>query len=200
MIAIDIVCPVYKNVFEIERFFNSLKMQKNVEIKRIITPFTLTGDERIDDEIRNILTRENALYFETDKKSFSHSLTREKAIRDFCVEKVVVLVSQDVIFKNENSIFNLVSCLSSEVAYCYGRQTCEKKTIEKYVREKNYPKNSFTVDKSMVDKMQLMAFFSSDAFSCLDREIFLKLGGYNGYDVMMNEDQLYSKILLDAGA
>lgn len=199
MIAIDLICPVYKNVVEIERFFISLKAQKNVEIKRIVTPLTLTGDEQTDNEIRCILARENAVIFETDVKNFSHSLTREKAIREYCFEKTVVLTSQDVIFKDENSIFNLVSCLSDEVAYCYGRQVCEKKSIEKYVREKNYPKNSFTVDKSMVDKMQLMAFFSSDAFSCLDRDIFLKLGGYNGYDVMMNEDQLYSKILLDAG-
>lgn len=199
MIAIDLVCPVYKNAVEVNRFFNSLKTQKNIEIKRIVTPLTLTRDERTDNEIRSILTRENAVIFEMQGKDFSHSLTREKAIKEYCSEKTVVLTSQDVVFKNENSIFNLVSCLSDEVVYCYGRQICEKKSIERYVREKNYPKNSFTVDKSMVDKMQLMAFFSSDAFSCLNREIFLKLGGYNGYDVMMNEDQLYSKILLDAG-
>ena len=44
-----------------------------------------------------------------------------------------------------------------------------------------------------------MAFFASDACSALNRDIFIELGGYNGYDVMMNEDQLYSKIILDAG-
>jgi len=199
VIAIDLVCPIYKDVGEIKRFFTSLKTQKNVEIKRVITPFTLSGNESIDDEIRKILTEEGAIFFELTVKEFSHSLTREKAIRDFCKEKAVVLTSQDVIFKDENSIFNLVNCLSDEVVYCYGRQTCQKKSIEKYIREKNYPAKSFVVDKSMVDKMQLMAFFSSDAFSCLDRDVFINLGGYNGYDVMMNEDQLYSKFVLDAG-
>jgi rhamnosyltransferase len=47
--------------------------------------------------------------------------------------------------------------------------------------------------------MQLMAFFASDACSAYNRDIFIKLNGYAGYNVMMNEDQLYSKIILDAG-
>ena len=44
-----------------------------------------------------------------------------------------------------------------------------------------------------------MAFFSSDAFSALDRNVFIKLNGYQGYNVMMGEDMLYSKFVLDNG-
>ena len=44
-----------------------------------------------------------------------------------------------------------------------------------------------------------MAFFASDAFSALNRNVFIKINGYQGYNVMMAEDMLYSKFVLDAG-
>ena len=50
-----------------------------------------------------------------------------------------------------------------------------------------------------VEKMKFMAYFASDACSAYDRDIFIKVGGYGGYNLMMCEDALYSKIILDAG-
>ena len=44
-----------------------------------------------------------------------------------------------------------------------------------------------------------MTYFSSDAFSALNRKVFIKINGYQGYNVMMSEDMLYAKFVLDAG-
>lgn len=195
MINVDIVCPVYKNINYIKRFCDNLKYQKNVKIKNVIFPHTLCDDNKIDDEIEKILSCYKTFILE--KKDFSHSLTREKAVREFCSSNIVIFMSQDVILYDEYSLYNLAKVIDDEIIYAYGRQICKEKSIEMYIREKNYGKESIIVDKSMIKKMQIMAFFSSDAFSAINRNKFLEIGGYNDYNVMMNEDQLYSKFVLD---
>lgn len=199
MIEVDIVVPVYKKLEEIKKFFSMLPTQEGVKINKIVTPFTLCGNDEFDNQIREVLKENNAVWFEMDQTEFSHSMTREKAIRDFCECEIVVLMSQDVVLCKKNSIYNLVKNINDEVVYVYGKQICTNNTIEKYIRAKNYGVENIIIDASMVEKMQLMAFFASDAFSALNRDIFIKLNGYQGYEVMMNEDQLYSKIIIDGG-
>ena len=199
MIEIDIVCPVYKQVELVKRLFGTISSQKGVVINKIVCPLTLSGDDIIDNELKSFLNKQYVHYFEVKKEDFSHSLTREKAIKEYCGSNIVILLSQDVILKDDYSLYNLCSVINEDVVYAYGKQICKKNNIEKYIREKNYGDKSFMVKKSDVDSLQLLAFFASDAFSAINREVFIRLNGYQGYDVMMNEDQLYSKIILDAG-
>ncbi len=198
-INIDIVCPVYKGLKFLEPLYKSFFTQINVKINNIIFAITNSQDSEFDSIIEFV--KNNKIdYFIVDVKDFSHSLTREKAIREYCKSNIVVMISQDIKLTNESVFYNLVRDIDSkESAYNYARQICTNKSIEKYIRKKNYSSESFFVSKSDIDRMQLMAFFASDACSAYDRDIFISLGGYGGYDVMMNEDQLYSKIILDAG-
>ena len=197
MLELDVVCPIYKHLDQVKLLVEHLKVQKNVEIKNMIFPLTLSGEDE-DQQIINFLKENNIQYFTETPKTFSHSLTREKAIRK-CKSKLVVLFSQDVILFDDNTLFNLASKIDDEYIYGFGRQICTNKSIEKYIRKKNYPEQSYTVSKEDVEKMQLMAFFSSDAFSCVNREKFIEIGGYQGHKIMFAEDMLYSKFLLDAG-
>ena len=197
-LVLDVVCPVYKNFEQITYLLDSIKKQKGISINRIVCPLTLSN-ELIDNKIESYFKENNICYFKVNKDEFSHSLTREKAIRNYCQKNIVVLLSQDIKFFNEYSIYNLASSIDGNIVYSYGRQICSNRSIERYIREKNYPKESYIVSKEDIERLQLMAFFASDAFSALDRNVFLKLNSYNGFDVMMNEDQLYSKIILDAG-
>lgn len=196
---IDVVCPVYKGFNYLQPLYNSFQIQKNISIKNIV--FAITNSE--DEEMENIVSfveANNIKYFIVEKKDFSHSLTREKAIREYCSSSIVVMISQDIKLTNDMVFYNLVESISKkETVYNYARQICTNKSIEKYIRQKNYPKESYVVTKDDIKKMQLMAFFASDACSAYDRDVFLELNGYQGFDVMMNEDQLYSKIILDAG-
>lgn len=198
-VTIDIVIPTYKNYDEIVNLIESFKQQINVNINKIILPITISGEE-CDEKIHAYCKENNITYFDVNKDEFSHSLTREKAIKEFATSSVVVLMSQDVIFNKEDALYNLTKDVASkEVAYAYGRQICPKRSLEQFIRAKNYPSESYFVTKEDIDRMQIMAFFSSDAFSALDRDIFIKIGGYQGYDIMMNEDMLYSYFVLQNG-
>lgn len=199
MIKIDIVCPIYNGYHYLQPLYDSFYQQKNIMINKIVFPVTITSDEEMT-KIRSFIKENNICSFEVTKEEFSHSLTRERAIRDCCESDIVVMVSQDIKLTNDMVFYNLVKDIAEKnTVYNYARQICTNKTIEKYIRKKNYPEQSYIVCKDDIEKMQLMAFFASDACSAYDRNIFLELNGYGGYDVMMNEDQLYSKIILDAG-
>lgn len=199
MIKIDIVCPIYNGYHYLQPLYDSFYQQKNIMINKIVFPVTITSDEEMT-KIRSFIKENNICSFEVTKEEFSHSLTRERAIRDYCESDIVVMISQDIKLTNDMVFYNLVKDVADKTTiYNYARQICTNKTIEKYIRKKNYPEQSYIVCKDDIEKMQLMAFFASDACSAYDRNIFLELGGYGGYDVMMNEDQLYSKIILDAG-
>lgn len=199
MIDIDIVCPVYKGFHYLEPLYKSFFTQKNVNIKNVVFAITDSQDEEMG-KIREFVKKSDIKYFEVSKEDFSHSLTREKAIREYCTSKCVVMLSQDVKLTNDEVFYNLVKDIDSgDTVYNYARQICTNKSIEKYIRKKNYPSESYYVTKDDITNMQLMAFFASDACSAYNRDIFISIGGYGGYDVMMSEDMLYSKIILDAG-
>lgn len=196
---IDIVCPVHRDFFIFKELYNSFASQKNVVIKKVCCALTLSNDKS-DDEFREFFKDNEIEYFEVNKEDFSHSLIREKLIREYCESNIVVMISQDIKLMNEYVFYNLAKSIETkETVYNYARQIANNKSIEKYIREKNYPNNSFVVSKDDLEKMQIMALFASDACSCYNREIFIKLGGYQGINVQMNEDQLYSKIILEAG-
>ena len=198
MRSINVVSPVYKNVEQIKNLYTAIKNQKDVNITKVVFALTLSGEE-VDKEIISFMEENGITYFSVSQKEFSHSLTREKAIREYCDSEIVVLCSQDIKLNDEYAIKKLTDSLNDEVVYAYGRQTCRNHSIEKYIRRKNYPNESHIVSKEDIEKMQIMAFFSSDAFSALDRNVFIKINGYQGYNVMMCEDMLYSKFILDAG-
>ena len=199
MIDIDIVCPIYKESATLEALVQSFALQKGVNIKKIIFPVTLSHTEE-DDVIRDIVNRYKIISFELEKEQFSHSLTREKTIRDYCTCRCVVMISQDIKLTNEDVFYNLVKSIDEkETVYNFAKQICTNKSIEKYIRAKNYPAESYYVTNDDVEKMKFMAYFASDACSAYDRDIFMKVGGYGGYNLMMSEDALYSKIVLDAG-
>lgn len=198
MIDIDIICPVYKNPYEVNRLCNSIMTQSRVNLVNVVFAHTLSSDE-VDNEIRKIIKKYNFVSFELSKYEYSHSLTREKCIKDYCTSNIIVLLSEDVYFENEFSLYNLASRINDEVAYAYGKQVCNNHSIEKYVREYNYGNEDIVVSKEDYKRLQLMSFFASDAFSAINRDIFLNVGGYNNYNVATNEDQLYAKIVMDAG-
>ena len=198
MRSINVVSPVYKNVEQIKNLYTAIKNQKDVNITKVVFALTLSNEE-VDNEIISFMEENGITYFSVSQEEFSHSLTREKAIREYCDSEIVVLCSQDIKITDEYAIKKLTDSLNDEVVYAYGRQTCKNHSIEKYIRRKNYPNDSYIVSKEDIEKMQIMAFFSSDAFSALDRNVFIKINGYQGYNVMMCEDMLYSKFILDAG-
>lgn len=197
MKQIDLVCPLYRAEAHIDTFLARLAAQQDVELVRAV--FAITDDGADLSYVTDRLTAAGYTYFTVSPNEFSHSLTRERAVRDHCVSDTVVMLSQDVVLEGDRALATLVSALGDGVAYAYGRQIAKKKTIEHYVRRKNYGETSFTVGAADIGRLGLGAFFSSDAFAAYDRSVFLALGGYDGIPMMMNEDMYYVHKLLEAG-
>ncbi len=198
MINVDVICPVYKSFESVKSLIESLKLQKDVSIKRIVCSLTISDDENEDRRIEEFFKENSVTYFKLNKEEFSHSLTREKMIREHCEEDIVVLLTQDVVLADDHSLFNLVQSISNkETAYNYGRQLVKKNCIEKYIKKRNYPKGSHVSSKK--EHMTIMDHFASDSFSAIDRNIFLEINGYQGKNVMFNEDQLLAYYLINKG-
>ena len=198
MINVDVICPVYKSFESVKSLIESLKLQKDVSIKRIMCSLTISDDENEDRRIEEFFKENSVTYFKINKDEFSHSLTREKMIREYCEEDIVVLLTQDVVLADDHSLFNLVQSISNkETAYNYGRQLVKKNCIEKYIKKRNYPKESHVSSKK--EHMTVMDYFASDSFSAIDRNIFLEINGYQGKNVMFNEDQLLAYYLINKG-
>lgn len=193
---IDVVCPLYQAANELDGFLSRLNAQTGVQINKVVFPVTVSEDcEKTVENIKEF----GYSYFLVEKEDFSHSLTREKAIIEYCESDAVVMMSQDVILESPDALQKLAESLSEEVAFAYGRQISKKKNIEYYIRNKNYGPEKGLVGKEDVERLQLSAFFASDAFSAYYRPTFLKLGGYGGVHMMMNEDMYYAKKIIDAG-
>ncbi len=197
MIRVDVVCPLYRAEKYMDTIFEGLQKQKEVEINNVV--FALTEDGTPTDAIKAKIDAAGYTHFEVPVHKFSHSLTREKAIRDYCTQRVVIMMSQDVVIHDEYAFRNLAAAIAGDVVFAYGRQTVGNHSIERYIRESNYTGESAIIGEEDIERLQLGAFFASDAFSAYHRPTFLAIGGYDGDHMMMNEDMYYAKKVIDAG-
>ena len=196
MITIDVVCPLCCADNYIDQLIADIQKQENVTIGNVIFALTEEGDTSA---VKNRISSVGYTFFSVKKEEFSHSLTREKAIFEYCRNDIVIMLSQDVNVLNADAFYELAKNVNQEVVYSYGRQICKKKTIEYYVRNKNYGEKSFVVTQADVEKLQLKAFFASDAFAAYYRPAFVALNGYDNVPMMMSEDMYYAKKIIDAG-
>lgn len=191
---ISIICPLYNAEKYIENLHKSLLKQKcddDIQIKYILT------ESKDNTELH--LKELNAEYYKIKTDEFSHSLTRERAaMREN--SDIIVFITQDVIIKDYMWLTNLVTPIKNKEAQaCYSRQLCDNNSIEKYTREKNYPNESFTVNKNDINRLGLRTFFFSDAAGAIDLNIFKKLNGYDNKNLPISEDMYFAYKLIMAG-
>jgi len=200
-IVVDLVIPVLNGYEDLKILYASFNSQKNIKIANIVVPITIDKNIEEVNKTKEFCKKHNIITFDIPKEDFSHSLVREKAIFDYCKSDIVILLTQDVKLIDDNAMHNLVKDIASnEVVYTFGRQTCSKKRcIERYIRDFNYPSKSYIAKKEKIEQYQIKAFFASDVFAGLNRNIFIELGGYKGINIPTNEDMLYMHNLLMAG-
>lgn len=189
--TIDIICPLYNAKSYINNLQNSFEMQKNVKITNIRYIVTNTNDN-IEETLKNM----KCTYKIIEKQEFSHGLTRETEAFNSNAD-IIVFVTQDVIIKNDNWLFNLVKDIQNgKCEAAYSKQICLNNTIEKYTRERNYPEKSYIVSKKDLEKLGLRTFFFSDAAGAIKRDIFVKLNGYDNKKLPINEDMYFAYKLI----
>ena len=191
---VDIICPLYNAQNYIVDLHFSLLKQKNVEINKI--RYVLT--ESSDDTEKKL--KENGVdYTKIKTEEFSHSLTREKEA--FKSESdILVFITQDVIINDECWLENLINpIICGECVASFSRQISKSKGIEKYTREKNYPKDSYVNSKEDIPQKGLKTFFFSDAASAIKTSVFKELGGYDGKKLPTNEDMYIAYKIIQKG-
>ena len=191
---ISIICPIYNGEKYIKSLDNSIKLQKNVEIESIKYVLTESNDKSED-----ILKKVNAYYIKIKPTEFSHSLTRESEAFNSKGD-IIVFISQDVIIKDNNWLYNLTKhIMDGSCEAAFSRQICENNSIEKYIRNKNYPAESRVVSKDDLEGLGLITFFFSDVSSAIRKDVFIKLNGYDNKDLIISEDMYIAYKLIMNG-
>ncbi|WP_238858729.1 glycosyltransferase [Clostridium sp. YIM B02569] len=191
-----IICPIYngeKYITELHKILlsQSLDNRQTLEILYILT--------KSSDKSEDILKELKCNYTVIDPKEFSHSKTREMIAMKTDAD-IIIFISQDVKMKNDLWLKNLIlPIINKECEASFSRQICENNTIEKYIREKNYPEESRIVSKEDVHKYGLLTFFYSDASSAVDASIYKELKAYDGKKLIINEDMYFAHKLIYAG-
>lgn len=197
---IDIICPLYNAKTYVEEQLKQIAEQtKYNNIKNIRYIITECNDGTIDIVKKLKEKNEKILYKIIKKEEFSHSLTREKEVKESNSD-IVVFITQDVKIKKCDWLENLVKPIENgKVVATYSRQICEdKNSIEYYTRIRNYPKESIIKSKENIEKMGMNTFFFSDAASSINRKIFNEIGGYDGKILPTNEDMYIAyKIIMN---
>lgn len=192
--SIDIICPLYNAEEYILELHHSILRQKNVNINKI--EYILT---RSSDDTELILKENNISYKLIEAADFSHSRTREEAAMNSKAD-ILVFITQDIKINRSDWLQELVKPIEEGyVEATFSRQIAKDNHIEKYTREKNYPKTSYVVSKTDIPKMGLRTFFFSDASSAIRRDIFVVLNGYDGKDLPTNEDMYFANKLITSG-
>ena len=87
------------------------------------------------------LEKIHADYALVKKEDFSHSLTREKYILESDAD-ICILLTQDARLVNNDVYQTLVDAMVGDVEYAYLRQVNTNRSVERYTRMFNYPKES----------------------------------------------------------
>lgn len=193
---IKIICPLYNCVNYIEKLNFNLKNQESYKDEEIEIAYLLTESS---DGSEELLKKLNIEYKLIKKDEFSHSLTREKEALKSDGD-IIVFISQDIKPINNGWLKNLIKpIIENECEASFSRQICENNSIEKYIREKNYPNKSRVVSKKDIDKYGLLTFFYSDASSAIKTSTYKELNGYDGKNLIINEDMYIAYKIINNG-
>lgn len=190
---IEVICLLYNAEKYIESMHESLLRQKNVDLT---IKYILTESKDKTEELCNELKVE---YKKIKREEFSHSLTREKAIVESKAD-IVVLLTQDVKIQDDLFVYKLTKdIVLGNCEATYARQISNSNSIEKYIRESNYPNESIIKDKNVIKNLGLNTFFFSDAAAAIKRDVFIKLNGYDNKDLIISEDMYFAYKLIING-
>ena len=193
--SVTVICPLYKSREYINSLHTSLLMQEDVDLKVVKYILTETGDG-VDKIVRE-MDKVDLTVISIDE--FSHSLTRERAAMESNSD-ILVFITQDIIIKDKKWLSKLCKPIyEGKCEAAFSRQICDNQSIEKYTRVHNYPKESRIVSKDDVERLGIMTFFFSDAASAIKTDVYKKLNGYDGKDLLTNEDMYLAYKLINNG-
>lgn len=187
-IRVSVIIPTLNAENELPELLERLHKQSR-EIDEIIVVDSESDDNTYEICKSDVLVR----FFTIERKNFDHGKTRDMALRE-ANGNVIVFLTQDAIPADDHLIEKLIAPLSNEnVAVSTGRQLAKDSAtyMERLVRSFNYPPESSLRTKSDIFRLGIKAFFCSDSCAAYNKEIYLKLGGFD-YPIKTNEDMFFA--------
>ena len=92
-----------------------MQAQKNIILNKVVFP--ITKEEADLSVVIRKITEAGFCYFLVPLGDFSHSLTRQTAVMEYCESDVVVMISQDVRFVDEDALSRLASVINETCVY-----------------------------------------------------------------------------------
>ena len=192
---ISVIIPTLNAEKELPVLLRALQAQKQHVDELIVV------DSASDDRTVDICKSDpNIKLLHVERDSFDHGRTRDMALRKSTGE-IVVFLTQDALPANDVFLTHLIAPISEDrVAVSTGRQIpkSDATLMEKYIREFNYPPKSSIRSKDDLPKMGIKTFFCSDVCAAYNREIYMKLGGFD-YPIKTNEDMFFAAKAINAG-
>lgn len=138
---------------------------------------------------------------EMSRNDFDHGGTRNKAVLASSGD-IILMLSQDVMPIHNDYVEKLIYPLleDEKCAACSGRQIAypEASLTEKLTREFNYKSQSFSWNKSDMNKLGIKTFFLSDCCAAYKKRAIESVGGYKE-PCIANEDMILVSKILRAG-
>ena len=140
--------------------------------------------------------------FETlliDRSQFDHGGTRQQAAKLLSDCEVVIFLTQDAIFAEQNSIERLLQAFDHpEVGAAYGRQLpFQNATLsEQHARAFNYPEQGQIKTLQDRELLGIKTAFISNSFAAYRRDALLAVGGFPSQLIFGEDTYVAGKLLL----
>ncbi|MDO4787549.1 MAG: glycosyltransferase family 2 protein [Johnsonella sp.] len=198
---VDIVIPVYRPD---KRFIPLLKRlsRQSIRPQRIIlinTEKKIWDEAGIEDRLKEEGLEGLCRVHHITKAEFDHGRSRNLGV-GFSDTEYFICMTQDALPYDELLIEHLLRHLDEEIKLVYARQIPYDNAglIESFTRSYNYPEQSAVKSAKDREKYGIKLYFASNVCAAYERSFFDEAGGFEG-DLVLNEDMLFAKKVLDSG-
>lgn len=195
MLALTLIVPTYNAGSRWEEWFLALQKQTIKPSQLIVI------DSSSSDDTREIATQYGCDLIVISSHEFNHGGTRNKAVSQAKPSDIIVFLTQDAIFDNENAISEIISVFNDvEIAAVCGRQLPhnDANPLAIHARNFNYSSTSIVKSKSNIKDLGLKTVFMSNSFAAYRRSVFESLGGFPDHTILA-EDMFMAAKMIQAG-
>ena len=177
----------------LDEFFSSLD-------KQTLKPELLVLDSESSDGTQEFLKAKEVAFTTIKKKDFNHGETRNQGLR-IASHEIVVFVTQDIIFDNEDSLEKLVEPLTHNngVAMSFGRQLPKEDAtiLSQFARLNNYPEHSIVKKFDDRTRLGIKTCFISNSYAAYKKTLLRDVGNFPSHLIMCEDVYVGAKALLN---
>lgn len=199
MIDIDVIIHVEEGYKKAKDLITSIYKEQKVVVKKIVVALTSKNNDE-ENRFKDFCKEKDVFLFEIESWYFSSSLTIQRAIRHYCNSDIVVVLNQNIKLIRTDSLYNLVKDIASKkCAYTFGRQIVKKNGLEKLLFNELFRASPLVINSDNYDELKKETYSALIAYFALDRNLFLKLNGYQDYEHLLEANAYYMRKLIDDG-